>query len=96
MSYVAVIYLLRPNYLHGGLVPAGPSVRREGKTPSGSVVKCHTDTPQVYAHAVGLLMRLTQHSALIHVRVLHTETNTHTVTRAHLQRWIYSRHTFIC
>lgn len=65
-------------YLHGWFIFARPSVRYEGKTPTGSVVKCHTNTPQVNIHAKGFLMGLAQHSTFIHIWVLKKKTCTHT------------------
>lgn len=64
------------SHLHRLLVPTRSSIWYEGKTPSGSVVKCHANTPQVYIHSIGFLMRFTQHSTFIHVGVLHTDTHT--------------------
>lgn len=61
--------------LHGGLVPTGSFEWCEGKTASGGVVKCHTNTPEVNTHSIGLLMSLAQHSTFIHVWVLQTDTH---------------------
>lgn len=62
------------------------------------MVKCHTNTPQVYTHAIGFLMRLTQHSTFVHVWVLHTHVwnSKKKKAQASLQRWIYSHGSFIC
>lgn len=61
-------------YWHGWFIFARPSIRYEGKTPTGSVVKCHTDTPQVNVHSIGFLMGLAQHSTFIHIWVLKKNT----------------------
>lgn len=63
----------RNGSLHGEFVFTGSFVRRERQTPCGGVVQGHADTPQVHAHAVGFLMRLTKHGAFIHVWVLFME-----------------------
>lgn len=59
-------------FLHGQFVLSRASKRYEGESPGGSVVKSHTDTPQVYAHTVRFLMMFAQHSAFIHVWMLYT------------------------
>lgn len=60
-------------FLHGQFVLSRSSVRYEGESPGGGVVKCHTDTPQIHAHAIGFLMRLAQYGTFIHVWMLHTQ-----------------------
>lgn len=56
---------------HDFFVPAWPFERSEGKAAGGGVVERDADAPQVHRGTVLLLVVFSQHSALVHVRVLH-------------------------
>lgn len=87
LIYFCLFHTCEVQLLHGHFVLSRPSVRYEGETPGGSVVKRHADTPQVHAHAVGFLMRLTQHGAFVHVWMLHTHITANTLQSSINAAW---------
>lgn len=71
---------------HNLFIFAWTSIGYEGKTPTGSVVKCHANTPQVNIHSVGFLMGLAQHGSFIHIWVLQNNARAHTVLHHRMTR----------